>query len=98
LDGDRTPDVREYNADTDPTDTNSVLRILRVDRSAGGVSLQWQGGHSATQEVQRRASSELAEESWAAIFTNLPPTTVTNTFMDVGDTNRSSLYRIEAWR
>lgn len=67
--------LQEQTADTHPKLACSVLRFTRLGATNGTVTLHWTGGESARQIV-RQASA--ATGPWTAIFTNVPPTSITN--------------------
>ena len=99
FDGDGLSDVGEYTADTIPTDSNSVLRVLQITTNAAGFSLQWQGGVVSTQYLEKAISLLPPFNLWSAIFTNLPPTSITNIVIDVDtSTNNRAYYRIRGLR
>ena len=95
LDGDLMPVWGEWRSDTDPNDSNSVLRITGMSPGGSGNRIYWQGGTSAWQYLQR--SADLSPGVWRAIFTNSPPTPISTNFFDVTLTNKM-FYRIEAVR
>ncbi|MBR4170851.1 MAG: S8 family serine peptidase [Kiritimatiellae bacterium] len=87
-DGDGHSNQEEYLAGTIPIETESSLRILAY----GVTNLTWQGGSSRTQLVER-ADTLGANANWTAIYTNLPPTPITNT-VELAPTAPRSFYRI----
>jgi subtilisin family serine protease len=96
-DGDGFNNLQEYIADTNPTNSNSCLRILSTQVTSNGVSLTWSGGAQASQRPQW-ASSIGGINAWTSLVTNQPPTPLTNTYVDVLRTNGTGFYRIEAER
>lgn len=78
----------EYLAGTIPIEKGSSLRILAY----GVTNLTWQGGSSRTQLVERTDTFG-ANANWTAIYTNLPPTPITNT-VELTPTAPRSFYRI----
>ena len=48
--------LKEYIADTNPTNSNSSLRLLSTQVVSNRVSLTWSGGTQARQHLQRAAS------------------------------------------
>lgn len=95
-DGDGFINRYEYLADTDPRDTNSVLKLtLRI--TATDVHIDWQGGTNATQYLQKSFSLH-AVDPWFDILTNLPPTSRNATFLDSSATNGPAFYRIRVNR
>lgn len=95
-DGDGVSDYDEYVADTNPTNALSYLRITSVQPISGGFVLNWQGGVTATQWVQRIGN--LDSNGWMNISTSMPPTPVSGSFTDVLATNTAGFYRIRAER
>ena len=93
-DGDGMPDDDEGAAGTDPLDAGSLLKILTLSQSGATVMVQWMGGTIATQFVEK-ATAITSGVPWRSIFTNLPPTVITNSFVD-SDTGINSrvFYRI----
>ncbi|MFO7936831.1 MAG: S8 family serine peptidase [Kiritimatiellia bacterium] len=89
-DGDNMATWKEWRADTDPTDSGSLLQISSVIRESNHIQLQWIGGIMRTQTLQK--ASELAGP-WTDLLTNMPPTAVTNSQL-LPDTNNSSFYRV----
>lgn len=73
-DGDGMSNLAEYIADTNPTDKNSVLRILRVEPLSDGMRLKWAGGIEAEQILEYSRDLKV----WNAWYTNMPPTSITN--------------------
>ncbi len=76
-DGDGASNRNEYQADTDPLDPRSCLRILAVEQGTeGNTRLRWAGGTQATQYLER--SDDLMV--WLTVFTNRPPSAISNSF------------------
>jgi hypothetical protein len=68
--------LREWPADTSPTDPLSNLRITAIQRGTGGkVNLVWRGGREARQVVEM-IEGDLAGKDWRPVSTNLPPTDI----------------------
>ncbi|MEI6807895.1 MAG: hypothetical protein WCN95_04175 [bacterium] len=66
---------------------------------AGGiVRIDWKGGTAAKQYLMIRNSLGPTNTAWSVIYTNPPPTIVSNFVFDVGATNRMLYYRIKAER
>lgn len=98
-DGDGMSNWQEFLADTAPTNGASLLAILGVRRESNGVQLVWIGGSGATQVVESRGNLLDEDEVWSGLYTNLPPTEVTNALEQpegLAVTNRC--FRIKAWR
>lgn len=95
-DADGMVNLHEYLADTSPTNRVSVLRILGVNVSARGLTVHWVGGVESTQYLER-CDASFPGSPWLCIYTNLPPTGLTNTFEDtLRQTN--SFYRVRVAR
>ena len=97
-DGDGMSSRNEYMADTQPMESNSVLRITGISEEIDCIRLHWQGGVWATQYLERREGILSSVEQWETIFTNLPPTCVCTNIIDFGATNRTLFYRINVER
>lgn len=98
VDQDGGDNLDEYLADTNPTNAASRLVLTGLAIAASDVRLTWTGGSNAWQFVQ--CSSSLAEtNNWVAIYTNVPPTPVTNTLLDSGAGSLTGrFYRIKITR
>ena len=97
-DGDGMPAWQEYFADTDPMDTNSVLRITTISTESGGLRLQWVGGIEANQYLEGRTNLAATGSEWFVIASNIPPTPIsTNRLVNPGNTN-VLFYRIRVSR
>lgn len=73
-DSDGLSNLDEYFADTDPVDPESLFVIDSLTPS----SLTWRGGRERVQYVQRSSILGPAAQ-WTDIYTNEPPTQITNT-------------------
>ncbi|MBU0677111.1 MAG: hypothetical protein KJ626_03265 [Verrucomicrobia bacterium] len=97
-DGDNVDDWSEWLADTDPNNSGDYLRFLLIADSGASNRLEWAGGTKAWQYVETASSA--TGTAWQSVFTNTPPTPVTNamnldTLGAIGD---SSVFRIRAHR
>ncbi len=97
-DGDGRAAWEEYLCDTVPTNRDSVLALLGVTFGVGGVDVQWKGGISATQYLERKDGLSPTGIPWSVVFTNAPPTTITNSVIDATGTNAVRFYRVRVVR
>ena len=58
------------------------------------MRITWQGGTNARQHVERLANLGNTNPEWLCVFTNYPPTPVTNTWGDPLGANAACFYRI----
>jgi hypothetical protein len=73
-DQDGMSNLKEWLADTSPTNNLSDLRITALQRGAGGaVNLVWRGGREARQIIEM-IDGDLARGDWRPVSTNIPPT------------------------
>ncbi len=89
---------QEYLADTNPTNAASRLAFTGLNFVSNDVQIRWIGGSAAWQSVEC-CNSLTNTNGWHAIYTNTPPTAITNTLLDTtarAATNR--FYRLKAWR
>ena len=94
-DHDGATNLLEFLMDTNPLDSNSSLRILDASREPTGTRVSWSGGAQSSQILQRASSPE---GPWVNIFTNVAPTPLRGTYLDVEATNNSGFYRLRAER
>ena len=96
-DNDEFTNSQEYTADLNPTDSASRLAIINLDFSDDDVHLSWIGGDAAWQYLQ--SSPSLAPAEWSTIWTNTPPTDITNAIIYTPVSGVSNIfYRIQAER
>jgi hyaluronate lyase len=95
-DNDGLSNLAEYLADTNPTNAASRLAITSIAIVSNEVRLIWTGGSSVWQFVEYR-NSLMDTNGWKAVYTNTPPTSVTNTLLRAG-TATNQFYRIKAQR
>jgi uncharacterized repeat protein (TIGR03803 family) len=97
--GDGVPAWQEYFADTDPTNSDSVLAPIGIAVDESGVRIDWKGGQWATQYVESCVDLGSTTPVWTCIHTNATlPTPVTNFIVDSAATNSVLFYRIKAGR
>jgi subtilisin family serine protease len=96
-DGDGLSNKQEFIADTNPTNSTSFLRMLPAHVGSNSVAVTWSGGSQALQYL-RRAVSLNGSNVWTTVLTNPPPTALTNSYLDLTQTNKAAFYRIEAER
>lgn len=96
-DGDGMNNLGEYNADTDPFSSASLLRITDLQVLPAGVRVDWSGGTSAWQFIECTPEITNTFAQWTTIFTNPPPTPLN---FIATDTNTAAVrhYRIRATR
>lgn len=94
-DGDHALTWQEYQADTLPTDSNSVLYIQLLSATGSQSSVQWGGGTVSVQYLEY--ATGLLSNTWATLATNLPPTPLTNA-LTTGTDTLSGFYRIRVTR
>ncbi len=98
-DGDGMSNLQEYLADTNPTNSASFLALVGLSLQTNGMAISWIGGIGATQVIESSYELPAPGGAWFALFTNLPPTAITNTFIQTGGlTSSNQFYRIKAWR
>jgi PKD repeat protein len=96
-DGDGATTLHEYLADTDPTNSASILRMTGMQVSGGDVAVAWCGGSRAWQSLE--AAPDLRAGPWLPVFTNAPPTAVSNVLLHAGAADATKrFYRLKAWR
>jgi len=89
--------LQSYIADLDPTNPDSQLAIIGIASTNNGVQLTWVGGSNAWQYLD--CASMLTTNQWSAIFTNVPPTSITNSVIHTGAAASTNLfYRVRAGR
>ena len=89
---------QEYQADTVPTNGQSLLKVTGLESVPGGMKIGWKGGVAATQWLEAKYSLGNAGELWVAIFTNVPPTSTSTNYTHSGVPNAKRVYRVRAAR
>lgn len=97
VDADGMRDVDEINADTDPTNSDSVLAVTGIRSDGQSVRVVWKGGREAWQYLEKRGDLEETQAVWRAVCTNLPPTPITTNFLDAGSSSQQ-FYRVRVQR
>jgi len=89
--------LQNYTADLNPTNATAELAISSIATGGSDVKLTWVGGVNAWQYLE--CSPSLLAAQWTAVFTNTPPTGITNSFTHPGAAAGTNLfYRIRAHR
>jgi len=89
--------LQNYTADLNPTNAASQLAFSSLNIVGSDVHLTWMGGTGAWQYV--RCSPTLLAPQWTTLFTNTPPTGITNSLTHKGGAAGSALfYQISAHR
>ena len=89
--------LQSYLADLNPTNPASRLALLSIAASNTDCHITWVGGSNAWQHLE--CSPALDTNEWLAIFTNVPPTSITNSFLNTNTASIGNLfYRISAHR
>ena len=83
--------LQEQAAGTNPNLASSVLKFTDIKVVGGNLTLHWTGGRSARQVVQQ---ANAAPGIWNAIFTNVPPTSITNSLTIPLPPATASFFRI----
>ncbi|MDA3926315.1 MAG: hypothetical protein PF904_16605 [Kiritimatiellae bacterium] len=96
-DNDGMSNLREWQADTSPTNTLSDLRITALTRENSGVNLTWRGGREAKQIVEM-LEGDLKTGNWHPISTNLPPTATVGSCTVELEGKPAVFFRIKAER
>lgn len=97
-DGDGVSNIDEYLADTVPRDPDSYLHIRGVRMDQGAPVIEWQGGINASQWVEYTRGLTAGTLQWRVLWTNLPPTSQIETFVDTSVYSGPVFYRIRAAR
>lgn len=97
-DGDRLPNVAEFVADCGPRNSASYLGLTGIRFTNGWARVEWVGGSLARQWLECRTNLTEVGDTWRPLFTNLPPTAITNAFLDKGATNGLPFYRVRVQR
>ena len=92
------PTWKEWSSDTNPTDSNSVLKVMSMVPDASGARVFWKGGTGVWQYLERRQDLGLTSDFWTVIFSNMPPTGTTTNRLDSDGTNKTLFYRIRTER
>jgi hypothetical protein len=95
-DGDGASDGDEVAAGTNPLNRASVLAFIATIPAPEGLQVTWQGGTQVTQLLQRLTC--LAPLTVQSVYTNLPPTALTNSYLDLRGTNTTLFYRLQILR
>lgn len=96
-DGDTMTNAQELEADTDPRDASSLLRIVRLVLLQDGVEIHWVGGIEANQFLEKRVLLN-GSKLWEIIYSEKAPTPLENAVKDEFAGEGSGYYRIRAER
>ena len=89
--------LQSYIADLNPTNAASRLALTDLGIVGDDACLTWIGGVNAWQYLE--CSPSLGSNLWTVIYTNAPPTGVTNAVIHTGAAVATNLfYRIKAHR
>lgn len=77
---------------TSLADLTATLRFTSVENTNGNVVLNWQGGQSHSQIVQQAPA---LDGPWTPLYTNLPPTAISNSLSVPMVPGASSYFRIQ---
>jgi 1,4-alpha-glucan branching enzyme len=91
-DGDGANNLQEQAAGTNPNSSGSVLKFTDIQSAGTNVTLRWIGGQSVRQVVQQAGN---ATGPWSPIFTNPPPTAITNSLTISNAVNSARFYRLQ---
>ena len=91
-DGDGANNLQEQAANTSPNSAASALRFTNIQRTGANVALQWTGGQAVKQLIQQATS---LSGPWTAIFTNNPPTAITNSLTVSNVVSSPRYYRVQ---
>jgi 1,4-alpha-glucan branching enzyme len=91
-DEDGVDNLHEQAAGTDPNSADSVFKFTDIRAGNGQVGLSWKGGQTVRQVLKQ--ASQLSGP-WNAIYTNNPPTAVSNSITISMPVSSSSFFRIE---
>ena len=87
----------EYFADTNPTNAQSVLQINGIVRTGSTWRVDFQGGREASQVIE--FASDLGPATkWISVYTNLPPTHVSNEVEVMPPVPGTGIFRVRAHR
>jgi 1,4-alpha-glucan branching enzyme len=92
FDLDGADNLSEQAADTDPKAAGSVLKLLSASLTGGNLTLKWKGGVNVRQVLQK---ANTVTGTWTPVFTNNPPTPLTNSLV-LAAPDAQSYFRISA--
>ena len=91
-DGDGANNLHEQAANTAPNSAASILKFTNIQHTGANVALQWTGGQSVKQLIQHATT---LSGPWTAIFTNYPPTAITNSLIVSNVVSSPRYYRVQ---
>jgi len=87
----------EWEADTLPDDATSWLAFAAAFLDNNTLQVRWHGGFRSFQWLEWSPDLEASTHTWSPIFTNHPPTPITNT-VTVPMSGASAVLRLRAMR
>jgi hypothetical protein len=96
-DGDTMTNSQELEADTNPGDASSLLKIVKMMLLPDDIEIHWIGGVEANQFLEKRILLN-GPESWEVIDTGAVPATLSNAVKGEFADESSCFYRIRAIR
>lgn len=96
-DKDLQSNLQEFFADTDPTDSNSRLRVKQIEVENDGLRIHWEGGIDARQTLEFTTSLN-DPDSWEILQTISPPTLTQNSHWTIPPPSNSCFYRLRVSR
>jgi len=97
-DRDGSANLAEYGADTNPTNSLSLLTFTAIAADGESVTANWKGGTQAWQYLEYQDALGVVSGLWCIIFSNPSPTDITNSHTDTDATNALRFYRVRAVR
>ncbi len=96
-DRDRMTNEQEFEADTNPRDASSLLKIIQMVWFENGVEIHWIGGVASDRFLEKRILLN-GQEDWKVIHSEEAPTKQNNSVFDEFAGDGTGFYRIRAVR